>query len=717
MEKVARQSERSFQAIRLPPTASEKVSSMSISHVQCCHTANPCGSLVPRCPVTHFPVCTWNPDSLCMLLIPSSKRNFIDSCPEAFSFLRGARVLARREADGYYYLGHIAQEVKGSRERFLIEFDKSRTLKGKVRPRMQETPLYDILHYEDARQQPLAPGDRVLAPWEPRAERFGPGTVLKVMENKEARLAHNRRGVLVNFWNGQTKEVSSDQALRIPLPLSERIILELQMPLAARQMVVDSSVDYPYVVTPGYRASGHYRQGHSDLDYWPRGLYLARPCAEYSCRCASLPHCCLVAQEPMWPAGCKVQQEDAFIPGTRLSKEDEKVEEQLSEMRISSSESVLREEEKKEEKRLKTESAAKDVQFCLKEDNEVLEPKKSPQREMAHTVVDTAVNTDSWLIETAHKEEADRRQRDVETEANIKHEHGLFESRVAEALIQHSQRTPSLGTSALVPFRRQSFFDRVNQSLEKDSLTIKSALRVQRLHSTSSEQAGRSMHLVNLLKDKSIRKSIPNGASQERWSKMDFSRAKIEHKRWQEEQRQLKREQQQEADGIQRQLRRDNQRQRLRQRTLQVLEKQLEHKDRALQHMALLQAAGAERSRKASSLLEEEKRKASQRLQFLKAQHLQREELQVERNDRSSEQEKERLDFLRSRMQSRQETLKQESQEQDRQQKRHQAAKGRVFQSRDRSHQKMEKEGQKLCDLQQYLREQNLLMLRASLLA
>lgn len=26
--------------------------------------------------------------------------------------MRGARVLARREADGYYYLGHIAQEVK-----------------------------------------------------------------------------------------------------------------------------------------------------------------------------------------------------------------------------------------------------------------------------------------------------------------------------------------------------------------------------------------------------------------------------------------------------------------------------------------------------------------------------------------------------------------------------------------------------------------------------
>lgn len=52
----------------------------------------------------------------------------------------------------------------------------------------QETPLYDILHYEDARRQPLAPGDRVLAPWEPSAKRFGPGTVLRVVENTEAPL-------------------------------------------------------------------------------------------------------------------------------------------------------------------------------------------------------------------------------------------------------------------------------------------------------------------------------------------------------------------------------------------------------------------------------------------------------------------------------------------------------------------------------------------------
>ncbi|XP_036260943.1 trichohyalin-like [Molothrus ater] len=720
MEKVPRLSGGSFQGIQHSPTPPDKVSSTSISHVQCCYTANKdsCSSLLPRCPVTHCHVCAWNPGPFCMPLIPSAKRNFIGSSLEASRVLRGARVLARRETDGYYYLGHIVQELKDSREGFLVEFDQSGALKGKVQRGQQETPLYDIVHYEDARRQPLAPGDRVLAPWEAPAKRFGPGTVLRVVENTEAPLAHNERGVLVNFWNGQTKEVSSAQALRIPLPLSERITLELQMPLAARQMVVDSSLDYPYLVAPGYRASGHYRQGHLGLDCCPEALYSTHPCAKCSWGCTSLPQGCLGAWEHTRPAECKVQEENTFIPTASLTEEklSKKIEQELSELRIASSESVSREEEKKEQKRLETENVTEDVGSCLEEDHEVIETEKGPQREMARAVVDAAVNTDSWLMETDHKEEAESRQQDAESEANFEHEHGLFETRVAEAPVLHSQRSPSMGSSALVPFRCQSFFAQVNQSLEKDSLTIRSAFCGQRRHSTTHLLPGRSTHLPKLLKDKSITKSILSGASQKRWKELDFSRAKIEHRRWQEEQRQLKREQQQEADGTRRQLRRDSLRQRLRQRTLQGLEKQLEHKERALQHMALLQAAGAERSRKESFFQEEEERKARQRLQFLKTRRLQREELQAESNKRSSEQEKERLELLRSRMQSRQEVLEQESQEQDKQQKQHQAAKVRVFQRRESSHLKMEKEGQKLRALQQYLREQKLLLLRASLL-
>ncbi|XP_035198637.1 trichohyalin-like isoform X2 [Oxyura jamaicensis] len=458
------------------------------------------------------------------------------------------------------------------------------------------------------------------------------------------------------------------------------------MPLAARQLVVESSLDYPYVVTPGYRPSGHRRRGRSPLECWPSGLHSVQACATCSCRCTLLPHCCLAAHEHPQPTEHKVQQEDAFVPGASCATEElsKEIEEQLSEVRISSSESVLREEEKKEEKRLKTDNAPNDAESCLEEDNEVLDPKKSPQREPAHaTMVDAAVSTDSWLMEAVRKEEAGSRQQDAETDAHFKHNHGLPESRVAEAPLQPSQRSPSLGTSAVGPFRRQSFFDRVNQSLEKDRLAIESALRVQRPHSTSSAQARRSTNLLHLLKDKSITKSVLNSASQERWEETDLNRAKIEYKRGQEEQRQQKRQEQQEEEALRRQLRRNNQRQRLHQRMLQGLEKQLEHKDRALQHMASLQAAWSERSRKESFLSEEENRK----------------------------------DFLKSRTQSQQQMLKQDSQEQDRKQKQHQAAKRKLFQNRNRSQEKVQKEDQKHCDLQQYLREQNLLMLRASLLA
>lgn len=50
---------------------------------------------------------------------------------------------------------------------------------------MQETPICDIIHYEDARWRPLIPGDHVLAPLNTSMEQYGPGTILKGAENRE----------------------------------------------------------------------------------------------------------------------------------------------------------------------------------------------------------------------------------------------------------------------------------------------------------------------------------------------------------------------------------------------------------------------------------------------------------------------------------------------------------------------------------------------------
>ncbi|XP_067392357.1 uncharacterized protein C11orf16 homolog isoform X2 [Emydura macquarii macquarii] len=563
-----------------------------------------------------------------------TKGDLMDWSPEAPHLLRGARVLARRETDGYYYLGHIAQEVKGSRERFLIEFERSWLLKGKVQFRMQETPLFDIIHYEDARRRPLVPGDRVLAPWEAKGERYGPGTVLKGAESKEAWLASENSEVLVNFWNGQTKKVSSDLALRIPLLLSERIVLELQMPLTARQMVVESSSDYPYIVTPGYRASGHCRQDHLDPVFWQGSTKIQ----SYHCcssRCPSLCQGCLGAWMPMRPTVNRAQPEDVLIPGTNLTKEElsRKIEEQLSKGRVSISERVSREEDKKEKKRLKKESPPKDLGSCVEMGNDVIKPKSSQQETAsaglmggACAMVDVAVHPDTCLMEPMHKDKQNSRLCEDDPQSLLKNEPALFQFSMTEAPAQHPPRNPSMKAHALGTSSLQAVFDQVDQSLKKDRLTIESVLRIQRPHSAPSTQ-----------------KSVTKGVTQKNPREMNFNTARIEHREQQEEQRQQKREQQQEEEDLKRQMMHDSRRQRSLHRTLQGLEKQLEHNNRACQHMAKLQTDRVERSRKESSLQEEEKRKERQRLQFLKAQRLQREELQAEYNQRNYDQDKKRI--------------------------------------------------------------------------
>ncbi|KAG6931843.1 hypothetical protein G0U57_000908, partial [Chelydra serpentina] len=583
MEKVARESRGSFQVIT--PHPSEEVNPGCTSSIPCCNAISkyPSCSLLMGHPKAHFPVCVCA-NSSSIPLTTLIKGDLTDCSPEASHLLRGARVLARRETDGYYYPGHIAQEVKGSRERFLIEFERSRLLKGKVQFRMQETPLYDIIHYEDARRQPLTPGDRVLAPWEAKGERYGPGTVLKTAKSSEAQLASENSEVLVNFWNGQTKKVSSDLALRIPLPLSERIILELQMPLVARQMLVDSSSDYPYIVTPGYRASGQCRQDHLDPVCW-QGSTQAQSCPNCSSGCSSLCHCCLGAWVPVRPTVNKAQPEDVLIPGTSLTKEElsRKIEEQLSKGRVPISERVSREEDKKEKKkRLKKENAPKDLGSCVEMGNKVTELKKSPQKEMAsaglirgaRAMVDIAVHPDTCLMEPMHNDKEDSRLYGADPPSFLKNEPALFQSSMTEAPAQHPPRNPPVKAHAFGTSSLQAVFDRVAQSLKKDRLTVESVLRIQRPISAPSTQ-----------------KSVTKSATQESLRKRNFNTVRIEHRRQQAEQRQQKREQQQEAEGFKRQLMRDSRRQRSLQRTLQSLEKQLEYNNTACQHMAKLQTA------------------------------------------------------------------------------------------------------------------------------
>lgn len=60
----------------------------------------------------------------------------------------------------------------------------------------QETYIYDIVSYDDAMRHAVLTGDRVLAPWEPDGEHYGPGIVI---EGQERRSASGFSSMLVLF--------------------------------------------------------------------------------------------------------------------------------------------------------------------------------------------------------------------------------------------------------------------------------------------------------------------------------------------------------------------------------------------------------------------------------------------------------------------------------------------------------------------------------------
>ncbi|XP_053110724.1 uncharacterized protein LOC128326893 [Hemicordylus capensis] len=691
LEKVAQESGGSFQVIRLNcdrTSDEDNPGCFADIHHSNCMSQQHCSPLLTDHHKAHFSLGAQSSNSPNIFLGSSVKEDLVDWFPEIHDFQRGIRVLARKETDGYYYLGHIVQQVKGSRERVLIEFERSqRSLKGKVQLRMQETPLYDVIHHEDGRWQPLAPGDKILAPWEKKGERYGPGVVLQVAEMEPPHSAFKNSKVLVNFWNGQTKEVSADVAVKIPPSWSERIVLELQMPLGARQMLLEQNPDYPAVVPPGYRASGPCRHNHFGPIHWHN-----RPkaqCAGPGCRSPHRPLChfCFPAWESVRSLGCTVQPDDALIPGTDVTKEEliKKIEEQLSKGRLPISKSCVSEQDAS--RKLKKEKNSVDLKSSEATENAIAKPKKDHQRERASgdpregtgTKVDVAVNTDKRVAWQNQK--------------------GCFQPSMNKSLAQPSQRSPPQQAYAGSTSRLQTMFAWVDQSLKKDHSAIQSALPMRRSYSAPSVQR---LGAKEAAQDGSREKDI------------DMARVEFRRKKW--EQRRLKEEQKNQEEHLKRELLLEKKRQRSHQRTLQGSQKQQQTRDRAGQHMEQLQAARAEWKRQELALQEEERNRENQRLDFLKRQHGRREKGLTEHNQSSDDHEKKRLELLRNRMQAMQKSLEVATQEQDIRKREKEANKGLVFQKRDRMSQQVEKENQKQRDLQQHLREQSLLLLRASLL-
>ncbi|XP_039217751.1 uncharacterized protein LOC120316337 isoform X2 [Crotalus tigris] len=635
-----------------------------------------------------FPLGTWSPDTCNTCLRSSMQENLGDCSTNSHHLLRGIRVLARKQTDGYYYLSHIVQKVKDSNEHVLVEFERCQRLrKGKPPFRRQEVPLYDIIHYDDARWQPLSAGDGTLAPWEKNGRRYGPGIVLQVAETRSDYSAFQNSKVLINFWNGQTKTISADVAVRIPLLLYERIVLELQMPLTARQLLVEQNPDYPSVVPPGYRASEPCRQNHLPWMPWPQ-----TPKIHCIGVCGSNTHfspwsfCCPLQNHSISPIS-STWADDALIPRVSPSKEElsKKLEDQFSKGTPPTLENDKN--AKEDSSKQKTETNLADAKSWEEKEIKVVEPSKD-QKAMdsedtmnnTGTMVDIATNTGKWT--TQQKQNC------------------FLQPNLSGSLTQLSQRNTSQKTYFANNSKLQDKLDWVDRSLKKDRLAIESVLHMRR--SYSAPPSGQRL----------IEKEAPWDGPRD----VDANPTKINFKRQKWEQRQLKKEQQQQESHHKREMRLENKRQQFLQRTLQGSQKLQEQNDRAERHLEQLREATAERRRQESHLWEEEGKKDNQRKEFLKAQHKQREKQLAKYNQMIDDQEKKRLALLRNRKEVMQKNAEIALKEQEAENKKKEAANCQRSQKREQILQNNEKERQMQKGLLQYLREQDLLLLRASML-
>ncbi|XP_051512181.1 uncharacterized protein C11orf16 homolog, partial [Myxocyprinus asiaticus] len=142
----------------------------------------------------------------------------------------GCRVLARREVDGFYYLGTIVHQSRGSL--FVVEFDnpgpKANTFNEKINT-VQLTCQPDMVSLANGHGHSIVPLDTVLAPWEPDLKRYGPGRVISGLELRNSLKGNEGDvGLQVLFWNGISTHVPKDLAVWIPASQHEHIVKDLQ---------------------------------------------------------------------------------------------------------------------------------------------------------------------------------------------------------------------------------------------------------------------------------------------------------------------------------------------------------------------------------------------------------------------------------------------------------------------------------------------------------
>lgn len=162
----------------------------------------------------------------------TSKRvNVLESSNLAAALMTGKRVLARRDADGFYYLASVIDVV--SSDVFRVKFDDCPALSARYLE--QETPLENIISYEDALRNDISVGEKALVPFRDDGK-YGPATVvggydLRNADHKE----YGNQCISVSTYNGQCFEVPCGVSVKISEEMNNRIRDEIYLPESSRK--------------------------------------------------------------------------------------------------------------------------------------------------------------------------------------------------------------------------------------------------------------------------------------------------------------------------------------------------------------------------------------------------------------------------------------------------------------------------------------------------
>nr|DBA30428.1 TPA: hypothetical protein GDO54_006405 [Pyxicephalus adspersus] len=572
----------------------------------------------------------------------------ITRAPAALSLLRGARVLARRDRDGLYYMGHIACEVEGSPESFLVEFEKCRALKGKAQFRMQETPVCDIIHYEDARWRPLVSGDHVLAPLDTVMEQYGPGTILRGAENRERGLAFDSNGVLVTFWNGKTKQVPAGLSIWIPQELSDRITLELHIPLEARKKLMESCPGFPFM-------------GSSYKHPQCQAKETTTKSASHNCLyCHSGPDVCQKCHVPeeLWAA---LRNSLNHIHNMTLTKEK-----------------LAKKVDKK--KNLKQDDSSKTINS---------KEKVKPQRKV--------------IIERGGCQQPKQKEqvicnRDTQTEVVMGPEGRPIKYDIKTTDDDRMLSSYNTSTSRQNNMTHlQATLERINQAMKEDRKAMESALL---------EGRPRSAPLK-------LNYEAKAHSNQELRERKEAEKDKLW--RIQEEERQKRREEKFKEMEEREVALQDSRWLRSEQRILLDLERRQNKEGLEAQQAEVRWAVAEERSRKKDEDMEREWKKEEDRMKNWRGLRQQREMAEVEKIQKLYEQEEKQKEMTRTKIAALQSQQEADLRDWHKHQQLQSGAKRSISNKLEQFYRQAEQQSQKDKDLQQYLKDHNLQMLRSAM--